>query len=600
MTRPRALHLRRPLAFSVLLGLVLLLLSGCQAIAKGDLVSADWSRAISIGTSSLNAQVASSLDQSGQSTCLVWIASPGEGRNPVLHYARLSRDGTILTERDLAIGAESPSETQLVVDDEGVVHLAWLDRLEDDRRLFYARLDLTGRLLSAPQTLSPEELTVSRFDMGMSAPNAIEIFWGSREGQQAGLYHLRMGTNGEVLAENRHLGRQGFDPCFRVDTSGNLHLVWVEEPEYGQNHLYYAPFDADTRTLQEPHELAAFAVGGGLIGHPPTLGLTDTDAYVFWSLERRGGGVSQPGAGTQWVSFPLGQPQQAGKPAAVTITAENHPAMAGAVGTFHLTQLAGLSGANANGASAFVYMPSTPREAHDVLVVALSVQIDSRTRSIVQPTVTLWQDGRLTGYQIAASTRGSSLRPVLLVDGDEHLLLTWIDTAGAGSYAVYVAGTAPEAIARLNRFTWEDAALVAVDRLWGVTQALGFVPLALIWVVPSLMLLGVYAFISAEGDLARRGSRIALVCSLVLYVAVKYLFRPNWLMALPLPRNTPTDLATVLIFAVPLVISGLAVLITWRYIHKRQYADMFPAFGVFVASDALLTLLIYVPGMLAE
>ncbi|MHB0858601.1 MAG: hypothetical protein ACYC5M_13670 [Anaerolineae bacterium] len=577
--------------------MALLLLSGCQPISKGAQTSDNWSRGIGIGRSSINGQVAADLVEGGRSSCLVWIVAAEQGTDTVLHFARLDRDGSVLTERDLAIGAESPSEPQLVIDSQGVAHLAWLDRLDDTRRLFYTRLDLNGRVLSAPRTLSPEDVTVARFDMGPSAPERIDIFWAAREGPQAGLYHLQMGPDGEVLAENRHLGRQGFDPAFRVDKTGDLHVVWVEEPEYGRHHLYYALFDAATRSLQDPHELDAFSVGGGLIGHRPALGLTHSEAYVFWSMERRGGGMGQPSAETFYVSFPLGAPQRAGDPLPVQIPADSHPPMAPAEGLFHLDQLAAPP---AQTSGAFVYMPSTPRQALNVLVAAFAVQIDTRTRSVVQPVVTLWEQGRLSGYQIAATTRSSSLRPVLLVDDQEHLLLEWIDTAGTGNFVVYVASTTPEAIARHNRFTWTDVGLYAGELLWGVAQALSFVPLALIWVLPSLMLLGVYAVISAEGDLARIGPRIALAAALLLYALVKYLFRPNWSMALPLPRGTAQDLAALLSLIAPLAVSSLAALLTWAYTRKHASSGMFPAFGVFVAADALLTLLIYVPGMLAE
>jgi len=178
--------------------------------------------------------------------------------------------------------------------------------------------------------------------------------------------------------------------------------------------------------------------------------------------------------------------------------------------------------------------------------------------------------------------------------------LNWIDTAGFGRYAVYYAATTPEARQNLNRLGADDVMAALFGVAWGLAQAASFFPIALVWFFPPLVVLALYAFIRAEDSLERVGSRVMLAVGGLLYIASKYVFRPNWLSALPLPRGTPAGLANALLYLAPLLITGIAVVLTWLFVRRRPYVSLLPTFGVFAVSDALLTLLVYVPGILAE
>jgi len=201
---------------------------------------------------------------------------------------------------------------------------------------------------------------------------------------------------------------------------------------------------------------------------------------------------------------------------------------------------------------------------------------------------------------VSGKTRSSSLRPVLLADAQDNLHLAWIDAAGFGLYDVFYASTSTEARAALSRLTVRDVANAFFDVLWGIAQAASFLPIVFAWVFVPLILVALYLFIRVEGDLSRRGPRWMLILSLLLYVATKYLFRPNWMAALPLPANLASSIANVLMYATPLLISAVAGLLTWLFIRRREYASLFAVFLIFVATDAVMTLLIYVPGILAE
>lgn len=576
-----------------------LVLTGCQmANARSDRAHPDWSRGINLGSAAINDRVALALDATGENVYLVWVTESERNGPEFLRYAHLDRAGKVLDAHDLRIGVDQPSEVNLAVDGAGALHLLWEDRLAGGRRLFYARLDGAGELISYPEAISLPDLSLASYAVGWNNDNQLEVFWSVQEGRETGLYHTRLDLQGRVIAENARLTSTGYDPAFRVDRQGQIHLVWQEEPGYGEHAIHYAVYDPATRAFGPGGALANFPISTGLIGHRPVIGLASDRAYIFWSIERRGGGLTPPMAETYYVTFPLGQPDAASKAKRVHIPATNRPEYERAASLFNLRELA--SPAQSQRASQFVYLPATVQGQPGELTAVFSVQVSGRITEITQIILTVWREGELAGYQIAAKTRNLSLKPMLLADANQDLHTAWIDNAGFGVFDVFYASTSEEARANLNRLTSQDVVAAFFDLGWGLVQALGFIPMVLAWMFMPLALLAVYVFVRAEGDLADMTTRIVFVIAVILYAGFKYLFRPNWLAALPLPQRLPDDLANLLIYAMPFVITGIAGLLTWFYVRKRDYTPVLAAFGVFAGVDALLTLLIYIPGVLAD
>ena len=575
------------------------LLTSCGASTlRSERVLDDWSRGEALGKAVVNERVALACDGSGENKYVVWITAQESQGPQSLHLAHLDRTGRALAQRDLSIVSERPSQVGLVLGLDNSLHLTWVDRWEGVRRLLYARLDGSGTLLSDPMPISLPGLEVDSHTTGLNPKGGLEVFWSAIEGEKAGLYHLRLGNQGEVSQENLPLGRKGFDPAFRIDREGLIHLVWQEEPKYREYSVYYATLRGEESAIEAASELASFPLGMGTIAHPPSLGLAGEDVYVFWSVERRGGGLAPPSGEAYYLVFPKGEPGWGGAPRQVAIPPFNYPQYEQVESRFDLHELAGTDSEVMP--SQFVYTPSATQGQYDELAVAYSVQLIGRTQSIIQVILTLWGEGELKGYQIAASTPTSSLKPVLTNDAQGELHLTWIDAAGFGAFDVFYASTAPLVRQRLNRVTGQDIMERTFAVMWGAVQAVGFIPIVFAWSFLPLFLIALYLFIRVEGALSRRGPRIVLTLSVVLYTGFKYLFRPGWLAALPLPRGLPATLAEAIIYVAPLLIAVLAGLVVWAYGRKREAASLLPAFAIFVACDALLTLLLYVPGILAE
>lgn len=588
---------RRVVHLLPVLVLLAALLSSCQgAPTRSARAHSDWSRGAWIGSASLNSPVAMVAGRGDEDARFLWVAEDDQDRQ-VLRFAHVDASGALVSERQLAVDALRPNQPALARDASGRLHATWLARDGEIYRLYHALLDDAGEVSAGPEVVSPDGAAVQSYACFPSSEAGIEVFWGAIEGAAPGMYHARL-TEPGAASDSRPLGFVGFDPAAARARDGTLHLVWKQIPETGRQSVHYGVFDVGARAVSSAGELVSFGVPTGLVSHRPSLGIAQGRAYVFWSLERRGGGLSKPSAESRYVSFPLGHPEEAGRGETVAIPDPNHPEYHAIHSPFHLTEAA----ENPEGLlpSQFVYQPSAVSEEQDQLATAFAVQIVGRTKSVVQIVLALWADGRMVGYQIAGQSDSISLRPSLAADGGGDLHLNWIDTAGFGRYSVYYAATTAEARANLNRLGFDDVTAAVFGVLWGIAQAASFFPIVLVWLIAPLTVLAVYCFIRAEDGLDRVGSRVMLVVGALIYMLIKYLFRPTWLAALPLPRGTPLPVANALMYVAPLLILGLAALIAWLVMRRRQYPSLLPAFGVLAGSDALLTLLVYVPGILAE
>ena len=551
-----------------------------------------------LGQAGLNAPVAMASTADGTATALAWVGTPGDDDAVALHLVEVDTAGQVTADHDLALPVNAPTQVGLAAADAGELHILWTDKEGDIRRLYYSRLDAAGNALYAPEAVSPLGIAVSSYALLAGENGQIHIFWSCEEGDLAGLYYTRLGMDGARLADNVNLQPGGTDAAACVDRDGGINLVWSQQPDFGERALYYARFDPEQAALVAPRQLALYAAPLGIVAHPPEIGLARDDVYVFWALERRGGGVSKPSADSYFLVFPQGRPELAIQPQRVVIPADNHPDLAEQDTGLPVREMATVPEGVLP--STFIYLASASRSHEDVLPVAYAVQLDGRTKSTVQIVLAVWRDGEIQGYQVAGKTANFSGQPRLLADGQSNLNLAWLDTAGFGSFDVYYASTAEIMRAGTNRLTGRDVGSAILAVLWGVAQALGMLPIAFIWLFLPLVLVVIYVFLRAESDLAERGPRVMLIVAGVLYTACKYLFQPNWLAALPLPRHLSAGAADAFMYAVPVVISLLAAGLTALYIRRHKYASLLPGFLIFVAADAVVTLLLYVPGILAE
>jgi len=596
---------------------MLFILGGCNVTSdRSDKPSPDWSRGLRIGVASLNQPVALQVDREGHAH-LVWHAGAEEVSK--LHYAQLDDQARVVVEKDLDILLPYPHRPQLLLDRRGNMHLACLAREEGVKRLFHFLLDHDGEVLSETTNytrLSLPGKEVESYLMRLGQGGQIEVFWAAKEG----IYHLRLDEQGDVISPSTLIVPQGTDPSAQVDSSGTIHLAWLQEPSPQVKELYHAAFKSPD--LVKGIKLTQFSKGMSVVLHGPVLGLDMGYVYILWSLERRGG-LEVGTARSYYVSFPLGQPSlrlRSGQaPLAPTLIRipRLEPVYTPSRGEDNYHQLAYPL---EKWASDFIAMPSVAEGQRNELAATFNVQVsfglqayleESKTAAIgpeevplsigfrpqIQLAMAIFTKGKMKGYQLAAKTGSVSLRPNLVVDTatTNNLHLAWIDTAGFGRYDVYYASSSPEVRAWLDRTSSQDVLLKAAELAWRVLSGVALFPLAGFWIIPPLIWVVLfYAFVGEEG-LELKRVKVALGIAIVLYMGAKLVLPPGFLLYVPFLNQVPPQFSAALILGVPLVIFALAFAAMCTYTRRTEKATLFRAFFVFALTDALLSLAIYAP-----
>lgn len=566
-----------------------LALAGCQAAGspKTRKVLAEWSRGQQVGITALNQRVDMVSDD--DSVHLVWVA--GEGRT--LHYCRLDSSGQVQINTDLPISGAHPSAPRLAIASDGSVRVLWTDNPRIPRALFLARVTADGLLLHDPQPLSTDGVRVSDFELARNADDTLDIFWATEVPTDGGIYHLRLSADDQVVSANRLLLSNGSKPTLQIARDGKVHLAWVEGQSLQENNVYYAAFDSQSRELTPKTRVGFYRAGTGVVSYAPVMGLDSTTVYLFWASEARGGRNAGE-AQTFGVSFPLGAPAFT-EASTVDIPSAARPTYHSTSGSLPYRQLASVE---SGGPTAYLYMPATLAGQRDELGVFLVGQVATRNRSSMQVMWVIHSDGEAKGYQLPENV-DNSMRPTGAIDSQGNVHLAWLSAAGFGQYDVHYASTSPTVRANLDRVTVQDLAMEFLDAVWNLAPAMGFFPpIFLLWSIASFVWVVVFYLVKVEGGLERRVSQIALVIAILLYLFSKFFLMPGVLFYAPFVDRVPENLQYVPVLGTLAVTTLAALGAVALYSRKRQYGSLFVAYLLFVVTDAVLSLIIYVPGWL--
>ncbi|MBC7262763.1 MAG: hypothetical protein H5T64_00220 [Chloroflexi bacterium] len=581
----------------LVLGILIVLVSGCgMALPKTPKVIADWSRGKNLGQTRNNLPV--SVVWQDESIYLTWVAQ----NEAAIHFMALDTMGNTLVELDLPLTTQRPREPHLFPAGVGELHLLYLDNPKIPRAVFYTHLSRNGDILVQPVRISTLDVEAESVVAAPGPDGELDVFWTTEDKSTGGLYHVRVDGLGTVTSDSTLIAPAGGKPHLQVDRQGRIHLVWVQESTLYQNDVYYAVFDPATGLLYARTLVGRFSTGTGLIAYGPVLGLDNQNAYVFWALEKRGGGLTAGGAETWYVTFPLSQPAYR-EPVRLTIPGAMKPDYQSAKGAFTYERLAYRSpdpGA-IYGDTDFLYMPSVVPGQHAELALFLSGKFSTRTHSSVDVVAAYLEAGTLKGYQIAARTSSNSMRPVATADDASNLHLVWISPGGFGRYEVYYASTRTDVKGNFDRRTLSDVVGDLLGSVWSIAPALGFFPpILLVWAFPSFVFVVVYYITQLEGGLDRRGPRVALVIAIGLYLFAKLFLMPSVLFYSPLLDMMPRQYEALAIVAVPLLTFLISCGALVIYYKRSEYPTLFGSYLIFILTDTMLSLLIYVPTMLVS
>ena len=562
-----------------------LAMTGCEAgTPKTRKTLPEWSRGQLVGLAGLNQPI--HLVAADGQIHMVWVTVGGKA----LHYVRLDGSGRVQVSTDLQIGGAHASDPKLVLHADGSFGALWTDNPNIPRALFLGTFNTDGQLVHGPTQLSPDGARVSNYAVAQNLDDSHDIFWADEIPTDGGIHHLHLAADGQTASADRLLIKAAESPTLQVTTDGLIHLAWVEEPSMRDNRVYYAIFQPSTGELDAATRVASYRTATGLISYAPSLGLDENRAYLLWSLEQRGGGLSPGEANTYFVSFPLGNPQTS-EPVELDVSGAARPLYASATGSLPYQRLAPTAG----WPSSLLYMPAPLNAQNKELGVFLVAEVATRNRTSREVVWAIFENSTLKGYQIPTKA-DNALRPRGVLDEDGNVHLTWLSAGGFGRYEVYHASTSNAVRGNLDRVTLQDRALDFLNSVWSLAPAVGFFPpVLLLWTFVSFVWVIVFYFVRVEGGMERRASQVALLVAVLLYLGSKLLLMPGVLLYAPFLDRLPSNLQFITVIGTPLFTLLVALGAVWLYFRRREYRSLFATYLIFVMTDALLSMIIYVP-----
>ena len=177
------------------------------------------------------------------------------------------------------------------------------------------------------------------------------------------------------------------------------------------------------------------------------------------------------------------------------------------------------------------------------------------------------------------------------------MYITWLESGADSGYDVYFSSTAPDIREALGRLTWGDAGQLGPEILFGLLGGVVLVPLALAWIVVPMVVLGVTSVIRRKDErITNLGVIISLALAIAAYWVSKLLLMSTirdyvpfsaWLPFIPPALNLPLQVG------VPLLITGLALGVAWRYTYGSERPSPFFFLLIYAAIDAALTMAVY-------
>ncbi len=568
----------------IFLFLMVLFLMGCET-QKGRIPSPDWSRGLPLG-SSVRGTIGMVVDEDGGRVHLSWPDI--SGGEQMIRYVQLNDEAEPLVDMHLPLSVGANRTPRLALTDGENVHFLWAFRGDGSPlwTLNYTQLTPNGRFLHTPILLSDPEMRVGSYQLAPDNEGGLFVAW--EAGDDIYLSHIT--AEGETAVSPFMIVENGDSPALRVDNQGRLHLVWREA-----DLVMYAQLNGDDLQRTNGEMFADVDLGTGAVMNGPVIGLSDEWGYVLWSVANRTG-LEAGASRVEYIAFPIGATD-------VSMAAKNQSTRLGLTpveelpyepyqGDYQMTVLAPSSPIAYS--SDFAYQPTLDQGQADEVVVAMAMNQQLRQQSVTQIATAVFKDGAFVGFTMAGKTEAFSQEPAIVSDSAGQLYTAWRE--GGHGQMLFYATTAPDARDAINGIDSGDVGNIVFTG--GIEAAVGMmlVPLAFIWVLPGLLLLGIWHMRRDDDTMNDPPTLVLLILSFISYQVVKVLFWPFMTVYVPFSAwmDVPTTLDVSLQIGVPIVIFGIGLLTAvWMRRQNRPYMSGLLFFFITVSVDALLTLGIY-------
>jgi uncharacterized repeat protein (TIGR01451 family) len=163
------------------------------------------------------------VDRKG-SVHAAWYAWTTEGQYEIFHTWR-DAEGIWSNPQNISNNPGDSYGPRLAVDNDGILHLVWIDNTSGPENLYYAYRDSSGTW-SAPQDVSGDIDVLFSLQLAIDVGNIAHILW---VGYDRCIHYAQRDHNG-LWSDPRLItcSNHGSDPRMAVDEQSNVHVVWYD------------------------------------------------------------------------------------------------------------------------------------------------------------------------------------------------------------------------------------------------------------------------------------------------------------------------------------------------------------------------------------
>ncbi len=544
-------------------------------------IQPDWSRGVLAGHSPWNQPPALVVSDDGQHIHLAWPDNRSSGVG--VHYLQLDENAQRVAEQWLGGIQGGPKSVRLILDAQGRPHVFVIARLpgEQEAGVMHWSLEADGTQPSSPRLVAPGSAS---FAVMAGQDGTLQVIWAAElQGDAPGLHYTRLNREGLVIDTRRLNERPALDVTAQVDHQGIVHVVWGEALSAKTWQVVYATLSEGN--LQPPEGIPVEQADA-----VPIVGLDSRQVYILWGKQIKSGLLAGMGF-IHYVAFPPGR-LEARTSRILSIPASGRPEYLPYQGAYHLETIAGAATSDLTESTDLLHSPAPVIGQRDQMAVATVAAMYFGMDQRLVPTLVLFEDGRVAGYQVMAYNNEFNSCPVLAADQAGHLYAAWLTGSTGAGFRIYYAAATPSARANLDRADLTDMLVGTASLLWQMLGGVALLPFFPLIVLPALIIIVGYSIFGGGGEtLDERRSYAVLILSCLAYWLAKELLLGSVLADPVIGRELTGWSRTAVVWAIQLAIAAVAGLFTARQIARKRTDSVFWSALIFIGSDMILTML---------
>lgn len=576
----------------LVLGILSFLVTACSGPDEHIwLKSPGWSRAVFLGGTAYSEAVPVVIDETGY-MFFVLVEKAEDLESSYFRVLAFNQKVDALWERSLTdISLMRPSSIRFLLVDDGL-QLFWIDQ----EQLYMLELDSEGNGLGAPVLLSGDDEVDSFSVVADSDGNPVLWYAGPRD--NPGVYALTA-FDGSSLPVG--IDPDGIRVQLHYDQSNVLHASWLHYPVgYGISEILYAVYPRGIAWQPGQYDVVyTLSVSPTSALKGPTLGVDDAGTYLFWTVVVRSG-VQAGTVQTEYVYFSNAQPstiigpRSIAMPSNYSLSHEFLPNTALDAG-----ERVSLHDANMSMTTELQEITTNTAAASELAIAFRMPTQHLWRKQRNQVNVAYFRNGSPSSYQPLSFTPTFSTLPYLFSSEAGHLYITWLEKQESDWNTVYFASTAPLVKDALSRSTGREFLRIVAQVSFGMLVGILLAPIgAALWAVAPLAILFITSPLRKLGS--SRVQAVFTVISVIIAIAAYWLGKlatlPGMLDYVPFSAWIPdisVTLGIILRWLVPLLGSGIALVVAWYYTFHRSNQSTLYYLLIYIGIDALLTVAIY-------